>query len=164
MPNSLTADALRSVLKYDPKTGVFTWIKRTTKRIHVGDIAGYLEPSGYRSIRIFGKLYRAHRLAVLYVTGVMPAGEVDHWNTVKADNRYTNLRDVSGGINRQNHIAKYSNNKSGFLGVSHQPGNKFRATLRHKKKSIHLGTFTDPQAAHLAYVEAKRRFHIGCTL
>ena len=31
-------------------------------------------------------------------------------------------------------------------------------------KREHLGMFATPEAAHAAYVEAKRRLHPGCTL
>ena len=36
----LTQEELKELLRYNPDTGVFTWVKPVSKRIKVGTIAG----------------------------------------------------------------------------------------------------------------------------
>lgn len=101
---------------YDPDVGLF--VRRVAKRpAKAGDIAGCKDPSGYLRINVDGKLYWAHRLAWLYVTGAMPDMVIDHINQVKSDNRFSNLRDTSYGLNNRNCGPK-KHNKSGVVGVS----------------------------------------------
>jgi len=86
--HGLTAERLRAVLHYDENTGHFRKVGK------ISDPVGSLDPAGYRQIAVDGVLYKAHRLAVLYVTGEMPisALPVDHLNRRRDDNRWSNLR------------------------------------------------------------------------
>jgi HNH endonuclease len=54
--------------------------------------ADILADDGYRYVEIDGELYRADRVAWLYVTGEWPEGEVEHINGDRGDNRWENLR------------------------------------------------------------------------
>lgn len=69
----LTAERLRSLLRYDPDTGTFVWAARTSNRIKIGDVAGRPHNRGYVAIGVDGRVYLAHRLAWLWVTGNWPA-------------------------------------------------------------------------------------------
>ncbi len=160
----LTHDRLVSVLHYEPLTGVFTWKARTSHRVRIGDVAGSKSADGRLTIRIDGRLYMASRLAVFYMTGSMSDGDVDHRDTDKLNDRYLNLRVVTQQVNNQNHVRPYKNNRLGLLGVSEARPGRYRATLRHQNKSIHLGTFDDANVAHQTYITEKRRIHEGCTL
>lgn len=157
----LTADELRSSVNYDPATGVFTRLVggRNTK---VGDVAGSINPSnGYNYIRVMGTRFSAHRLAWLYVHGDWPSGEVDHINGVRHDNRILNLRDVDKSLNMRNQRYGHIGSASGYLGVrksSHTKG-KWLAEITAHKKRHHLGVFDTPEAAHMAYISAKRHLH-----
>jgi hypothetical protein len=117
-----------------------------------------------------GKIFLAHRLAWLYVHGVMPEHYVDHINGVKNDNRIENLRDVKQGVNLQNQKrAKRNRVSSDLLGVSfsNKGQNKdrpYRARIVVDRKEIHLGTFAYEKDAHDAYLAAKRQYHEGCTI
>jgi hypothetical protein len=100
------SEYVRKRLQYDPETGIFVWKpkpgdKRWTAR-HAGEVAGYLNGGGYRQITIDGKLYRAARLAWLYVYGEWPKNEIDHINRLKDDDRLVNLRDVTPTENQNN--------------------------------------------------------------
>lgn len=160
--NDLTAQRLREALHYNPETGVFTRLICTSRRSAVGAIAGTLS-RGYCSIGIDGNNYRAHRLAWLYMTGSWPSDQIDHINGVRDDNRWINLRDVSGSTNLQNRRHAQRNNACGLLGVS--PYRKvWRATIRVGKKMLHIGTFRTPELAHAAYLAVKRQRHAGCVL
>lgn len=162
----LTQERLKTILSYDIGTGVFRWINATNWRAIAKDAAGCVrEKNGYRVIYVGGKLYAAHRLAWLYVTGNWPSGSIDHINGVRDDNRFANLRDVTRSVNNQNlHVANRRNRSCGLLGVTWNRG-KWTAQISIPgigKKN--LGRFDDPNNAHSAYLEAKRKYHPGCTI
>jgi hypothetical protein len=162
---ALTHARLLDVLSYDPLTGLFTWLKSTSGRKCIGNVAGNVNiVHGRRQIRIDGRLYFAARLAFLYVNCQWPEGEIDHRDADKLNDRIDNLRDVPGYVNRQNHVRPYSNNKAGVLGVVPAVSGRFHATIRASGKQRHLGTFDTAEAAHGAYVDKKRELHEGCTL
>ena len=158
----LTIERLRGLLNYAPETGVFTWIVHASQ-MHIGDIAGSVNGSGYLQIDIDGQKYKAHRLAWLYATGAWPTAQIDHVNGQRDDNRISNLRDVSRSVNIQNLRKARSDNKSGLLGVSAN-GNRWQAQINVGGKKRQIGTFATPELAHAAYLDAKRELHVGCTI
>ena len=143
----LTAEYLRSVLHYDPDTGIFTWKVGSANRVKVGDVAGSTGVNGYLQIKLQSRKHKAHRLAWLHFHGVWPKDQIDHVNRNRSDNRLVNLRDVTNKQNLQN-AGKYSHNTSGHPGVSWDKQNsKWRAQIMHNQKMIHLGYFTDIEDA-----------------
>lgn len=143
---SLTAKELRRLFLYDQKTGEF-WRKSN------GRLTGSDDGQGYVQIWVDGKLYRAHRLAWLYVHGIW-AEQIDHRDGDKSNNRIKNLRDANFSKNSAN-AKRRSDNKSGFKGVFYYKtrGNwKAEICVRGKKKC--LGYFPTPEAAHRAYTKA----------
>ena len=62
-------------------------------RVRRGDVAGWLDDSGYLRIRIDGKAYYAHKLAWFYVTGE-DLGDTDllHLDGVPHNNAWNNLK------------------------------------------------------------------------
>jgi hypothetical protein len=151
--NELTAERLREVLYYDPETGVFTWIAKSSSRGNnrVGSIAGDIKPSGYRFIGIDNHRYRAHRLACLYMTNEWPKGEVDHKNGDEGDNRFCNLRDATPSQNKMNTRMR-ADNKSGFKGVSWSAQNrKWMASIRVNGKTLYIGCFDRREHAANCY-------------
>lgn len=157
---SLTAERLREVLRYDPDTGKFTWIKATGKKSKPGKAAGY--KSGDDSycrilLGIDGKRYRAHRLAWLYMNGQWPRLDVDHINGDATDNRWANLREATKTQNMAN-SRRYKNNASGIKGVHfHRQSGKWRAVVRIHNRNQHVGLFTDKFEAGRAYFAAAQR-------
>ena len=111
----LPADELRRQLKYNPITGKFIWLQNKT-RVNFGDDAGCLCGNGYVLIRVCGTKHAAHRLAWLYMTGDWPKGQIDHINGVRGDNRWANLRHVTGAENSRN-AKRRVDNASGITGV-----------------------------------------------
>lgn len=152
---TLTQDAIREVLSYDPETGLLFWkVKRWTRK--AGARAGNADPSGYVKVRVGGKLLYAHRIAWLLTYGEMPS-MIDHINGNRSDNRIANLRLASLSENSQNRTANRSN-KTGLKGVT-PIGDRFRAQIKVKGNVKHLGMFDTPEAAHAAYcVSAKEHF------
>ena len=162
----ITAKRLRQLLHYDPQTGLFRWRvgRPGFRRDMDGQTAGYRESVGGRiSVTVEYGVYRAHRLAWLYMTGRWPIGEIDHKDGDASNNRWTNLREVSRGVNQQNMRRPHKDNAAGFLGVV-QRGDRFRASICVNRKRHYLGAYETPEAAHAAYVRGKRRLHEGCTL
>ena len=161
----LTPEFLWSFLRYDPATGAFT---RQHKNGNWRTTGGVHRATGYRVIGIHHRPHLAHRLAFLYETGAWPVGTVDHINGDRADNRWVNLRDVPMGVNLQNRHAAQSNNAIGLLGVSHWPNRrgtkKFVAQVALDGRRVHCSYHATPEAAHAAYITAKRLLHAGNTL
>lgn len=157
--NDLTQERLKELLSYDPETGVFVWVKRTGNQYTIGMVAGCLHWKGYLRIQIDRKKYFAHRLAWLYITGVFPPNETDHINRNRADNRFVNLREVTGSQNQHNSNKSLSNT-SGFKGVSyHTHSKKWHAYIKLNHARKHLGYFSTPEEASAAYLAAKPIYH-----
>jgi hypothetical protein len=161
----LTQEFLKKLFYYDPKTGFFTRLIEQGKRGRVGDIAGSPNNFGHIQIKINRVLYKAHRLAWLYVYGKWPKNSIDHINGVPSDNRIINLRDVSHMHNMQNIRRLNKTNTSGFMGVHwYKQQHKWGASITANYKRIFLGLFETPEQAYNKYIEAKRKYHAGCTI
>ena len=150
--SEITRARLREVLDYNSETGVFTW-KIDRRSVKAGDEAGCSRSDGYTDIRVDGVLYRANRLAWLYVHGTLPL-LVDHENTIRSDNRICNLRPATYSQNAAN--SKLSKrNTSGYKGVSLDgESGKWRAIIRVSGEHFSLGRFTDIKDAAVAYRSA----------
>ncbi len=159
----MTLDELRAVLRYNKRTGDFTWRVNRGRNAKIGWVAGSPEKR-YWAVTVFQRRYRAHRLAWFYVTGAWPKEDVDHENGNRRDNRWRNLREGSRSFNMENVRQAHRDNKSGFLGVSSAPAGKWKAEITTRGLKRHLGVFKTPKLAHRAYLKAKRELHEGCTL
>lgn len=166
---TLTAYRLRELLHYDKESGEFVRIKRS-KDVgrgggSVGKVAGGIDDQGYVRIMVDSVRHKAHRLAVLYMTGSMPADEVDHINGNRSDNRWVNLREATKAENMQNVRRAHANNSTGVLGVSFENDRrKWKAHICVNGRKRTIGRFTTQEAAHAAYLQAKRVMHAGCTI
>lgn len=161
----LTAARLRDLLAYDPETGSLTRLTTNNRGQNIGDPAGSIHHSGYMEVMVDRKNYRYHRVVWLHVHGTWPAGDIDHINGVKTDNRIANLRDVPEQINMQNEKRVRKNNASGFMGV-HWRADRQRwvATVKVNGRAKRLGSFKTPEEAEFAYLEGKRNHHPGFTI
>ena len=159
MSKIITAERLRQVLHYDPETGAWTWLVTNSNAAPTGSIAGCVFNDGYRYIRIDWRLYKASRLAVLYMTGKWPKDKVDHHDLNRSNDRWKNLREATSGQNNMN-VSKRKDNTSGLKGVTWaKREKKWAANIQLNKKQHHLGYFDCPAAAHLAYVLASADLH-----
>ena len=158
--------AMIDSVDYNPETGEF-FTKKSRGNIAAGTKIGSIDGKAKKYLRsmICGKHYLLHRVAWLISHGKWPDGDIDHINGDSLDNRLCNLRDVPENINVQNIRSAYRSNKSGYLGVCwHKQSQKYRATVKHDNKLYHCGSFDDPEKAHEAYLQMKRKLHDGCTI
>lgn len=156
----LTRERLMHLLHYDPETGEFTWMAPQSKRMRRGDCAGCLTGDGYLAIRIDGRRYRAHRLAVFYMTGEMPPEDVDHKNRTPIDNKWSNLRNATRQQNTCNRSIT-DRNTSGVVGVNRdRPRGKWMARIKIRGRTLNLGRFDHIEDAIKARKEAEIQ-HFG---
>lgn len=148
-------ERLKELVHYSPETGAFTWLSGP----NAGKPAATGPNShGYLRVVIDGKAIGAQRLAWFYMTGEWPERDTDHRNGVRTDNRFDNLRKQTRSGNMQNLQGPHKDNATGFLGVSRRRG-LFRANIAIGGKRFYLGSYKTPEAAHEAYLVAKRKIH-----
>lgn len=153
-----TQERLRELLTYCPETGVFRWrVSRGGE--FAGAIAGSQTGDGRIKIMIDRRLYKAHRLAWLFVHGEWPSGDLDHADRDGSNNRIANLRPAARAENNINSQAVRS--KLGLpKGVRRVLKNgKFRAEISVYGVRTHLGTFATPAEAGEAYRRAAARYY-----
>lgn len=156
--NIISQHRLKELLNYNPETGVFTWVRTRGSKALAGSVAGYAEPNRYINIMLDRKLYKAHRLAWLYMYGVWPS-ELDHIDQCKHNNRISNLREVDSSKNKQN-ITWFSHNTSGHKGVTwHKANQKWQAQIKIHGKNVYLGTFSAIEDAVKARQSALSEYH-----
>ena len=152
MSNEITQEFLKSILEYDPESGLFTW-KVTMGPKNVGEIAGGSRKDGYWRIGINGVRHRLHTLAWIYVYGEMPTFAIDHIDGNPSNNRISNLRHVTNSENQRNRRMQ-SNNSSGATGVSRsKKANKWRAHAKINGKFFSLGLHNSVDSANKAVTE-----------
>lgn len=161
--NEITADTVNKYLSYNPETGDFIWLPRTkgsrfNKKL-IGKIAGYKTTSkksktSYYSIKLKGKDYKAHRLAMLVMDGYMPE-EVDHIDGNGLNNKYSNLR-MSNRFDNSRNPQIQSSNKTGVIGVNwHKAAKKWQArAVDNYGNRVDLGRYDSFDAA----VAVRRRY------
>jgi hypothetical protein len=162
--SDLTAEYLRERLEYDPETGVFTWkwhpdMPYAWNRRWATKIAGSPDAQKYTVIRINNQLYKAHRLAWLYVHSEWPAQDIDHIDHITNNNRLANLRLASKSQNMWN-SRPHRNAAHKLKGVmQHSQTGRFYSQIARHRKTYHLGCFDTPEEAHAAYVKAAQQLH-----
>jgi len=154
----LTQARLKELLEYNPETGIFVR-KISYARVYRGQEITAIDSKGYITAGIDRKRYRAHRLAFLYMTGSWPKNQVDHINHQKTDNRWANLRDVTGSQNQRNRCA-HKNNKSGVMGVIKYRG-RWVSQITVNGRNITLGSFEELSEAIICRKAAEKEhgFH-----
>jgi len=156
--HELTAEYLKSVLDYNPQTGVFTWKVGRGGKGKKGSTAGSADTYGHRQIKVGGRAYSAHRLAWLYYYNEWPKGPLDHKDRDPANNAISNLRECTPSENAHN--STRSRGSSKYQGVCWcKRENKWVARIGVNNKRVYLGVFDDELTAANAYREAKAKYH-----
>lgn len=156
-------DALRQLVEYAPDTGTFTYRHvpgmRASRNSRVAGRPAFRRKhrQGYLTAVVFGRQMYAHRAAWALAHGHWPAGEIDHINHDRADNRIANLRVVNKAQNMRN-MPKLGNNSSGRTGVYLTPTGLWLAAIRVDRKLRNLGRFANFDDAVAARAAAEKRF------
>jgi hypothetical protein len=159
----LTHAYLRKILHYSVITGDFYYLKSTARRIKIGDIAGSLENTGYKRVKINSEKHQSHRLAWFWVTGEWPEKEVDHKNGITDANQWLNLREATHSQNMCNRSINL-NSTSGYKGVSwDNASQKWHARIGLNKKRKSLGYFDNIDDAYAERQKAEKALHGGYT-
>lgn len=162
---------LKALLRYEPETGKLFWRERTPEMFKggkhstwnarfAGKEAGTFDRLGYRSVRAFGKFYKAHRIVWKIVHGEWP-DTIDHIDGNPSNNRIENLRSVSQSENCKNSRMR-TDNTSGVRGVHwDKQYQKWCAEIWLKGKKKFLGYFDDKSQAIAARKSAEKKhgFH-----
>ena len=104
----LTQERLMELIRYDPVTGIFTWIKKPslTGRVMVGTVAGYFGSGGVKLINIDGVAYNADRLAFLYMTG-KHVKYIKHIDCVSSNCKWSNMVEITKQEMMERHSHKF---------------------------------------------------------
>lgn len=157
--DTLTAEAARAALSYDPATGEFRWRVNVSATGRAGNIAGCVRKDGRRVLRLGGKLYLAYRVAFLIQTGSWPSHEVDHTDGNPGNDAWANLRQATRGQNARNTRTRHDNVLR-RKGISpHKQTGKIQASITADGQTHNLGLHDTPEQAHAAYREAAKRLH-----
>ena len=162
------SEYLNECFSYDKETGALAWKTRPLhhfKNAHgmntfnakfAGSACENLVNGRYFSVVINENRYLAHRVIWKMVTGEDPAKNIDHIDTNKRNNRFSNLRIATKQENAFNQ-GKTARNKTGFKGVSYdKTRGKFFACIRVEGRTKPLGRFTTAEQASAAYVSAAK--------
>lgn len=134
---------------YNPETGKIT--NRINRRKARKGMDSTTPFHGYRRVNVGIKKYLAHRLAWLLHKGHWPEFEIDHINGDKADNRISNLRDVTHAENQKNRRLS-KNNTSTVQGVTWSNQNqKWLVRI----SGTYIGLFSNLEDAALARMTAE---------
>ena len=166
MRDNIPPSVLRELLKYDPETGVFTWVVRPESRfLHpkqakvwnkkYGNKRAFqhVNARGYLVSKIYGKAYQAHRVAWAITYGKWPADCIDHINGDPSDNRLGNLREATVRQNSLNSRSPRGTSKyKGVFWLS--SGQKWAAAIKVHGKQTRLGSFQDEDDAARSYNQA----------
>jgi hypothetical protein len=150
---------VRKYIAYDRETGVFTRIT-PTNRWMVGEQVGSPNNHGYIKIGVLSRKVTAHRLAFALHYGRWPKQQIDHIDHDRANNRISNLREVTEAQNHRN-AAKRVDNTSGFKGVTltRNKTRPWQATIKMDGKTTSLGQFPTAIEAGRAYDKAARQMY-----
>lgn len=163
---TVTPQQLRQLLIYNPDDGTFRWRRRREvnkmaaawNRQFAGSRAFVRKaPKGYMQGHISHIGILAHRAAWAYVHGEWPAGQIDHINGDRSDNRLSNLRVVSASENAKNRERKKG--REGKVGVTWYPRSKsWRVQIGHEGQAISLGYYKDFEKAVAVRLDAEKAF------
>ena len=163
--NPTTAELKHIWRSLEYRSGAVYWKKKIPHSVcQIGDKTGYLA-TGYRRIKIQGKIYYEHNIIWFLETGRWPLHDmvIDHIDRNKLNNDISNLREITKSNNAKNHSI-YSTNSSGTTGV-HYDKTRDRWIVswfedkKLKRKSFACKKYSDAKALAKAYRKRKVMVH-----
>lgn len=164
-------NTLNGLLSYNPETGDFTWKERTSgtksdnifNSLFANSKAGSVVTSSrsktsYIAIKIFGKSYKAHRLAFVLMGESLPL-QVDHLDHNGMNNKWSNLR-PSDSVDNSRNLPMQKSNKTGVIGVNwHKAAKKWQArAVNQSGQRVDLGRYDDFNKAVEARMLYEKKF------
>lgn len=147
----LSAERARELLEYNPDTGELRW-RVSRGRVKAGAIVKSKQMGGYVQVGIDSRVYLAHLVIYLIVTGSWPKDEIDHRDLDKANNRWGNLRPATRLQNLANQGAREHNFlQTKGVSVSNSRRNPYRVGMKINGRMTHIGCFPTLDSAHKAY-------------
>lgn len=159
---AFSSQFLREMFDVDPFTGVATWMGRDEKTKegkrwnsrYKGKIVGHLHKSGYLRVKLLGKTHLLHRLIFMWYHDSSPMF-VDHKDTDKLNNSFTNLRACNKKENSRNSGLR-SCNTSGYKNVwLHKPTGKWGVSIRGDEGLTYLGLYQEKEHAREVATKAR---------
>lgn len=169
---SIPPEVLRELLDYDPENGTFFWKERSEDQFKadkstVGRIAAswnsrragtraFVTPdeSGRLSALVLSIRVDAARVAYAIHYGKWPKGHIDHIDGDCANNRISNLRDVTHLENMKN-VKRRIDNSSGVTGVRRRNGKWIAENCERGRRKC-LGQFEEKEHAIIARKAAEK--------
>lgn len=152
-----SAERLRELFNYDPKTGSFiraidcVWVKK-------GSVLSCSNAFGHVPVQVDGGKYLVHRIIWKMVTGHDP-GQIDHRDGNPANNTWSNLREATRGQNNANAKIR-KDNTSGVKGVWFAlHAGRWRGMVTFDGANHYVGYFDSLEDAAAAVAEARVRLH-----
>lgn len=156
MLRTIPISVLQQKFNYDPNTGAVSYRFKSGK-YPAGAEAGSLSDDGYRVLKVpyAGRRTQiaCHIIAWALSYGEYPVGDVDHRDTIRTNNRLSNLRSSTRSQNLANRNKKGDLPKGVTL-VKKRKSKPFQAQISVNNKKKFLGYFENPAEAHLVYLAA----------
>jgi len=157
-----SAQIIKEFFDYDPISGALRWkfrdyVRPSWNTKYAGNVVGSLCRNGYLKLGLKGKNYLVHVIIWAWMTGEWPSVDIDHKDTNRSNNSWSNLRLATRSQNMAN-MRNSGRNTSGYKGVffKKQTG-RYRASIVFQRKEIHLGYFDTPEEAHAVYKIKQRQ-------
>jgi hypothetical protein len=143
---------------FDYKNGLLFRKIRVSSRAKAGIEAGNFDKEGYKTVQIYYKNYRVHRLIFMMFYGYMPKF-VDHINNNRGDNRIENLREATSSQNQHN-SKKPKSNTTGFKNVYFSKASKnWYVQIKINRKVISVYRLENAEIADLVAQELRNKHH-----
>jgi len=172
MPSPIPQMRLWAVLDYSDETGLLFWRRRPVdwfdepwhanrwnSRFAGKEALKTVNSRGYKKGAIFGKTYYAHQVIWCWKSGEWPNGPIDHIDSNRANNKWSNLQIVTYSENAQKAQRK-AQGSSKFRGVCYDVYSlKWRATICASNQRFELGFFGTQEEAAKAYDRKAKELH-----
>jgi len=89
-PAAITQEELKRLVSYNPRTGVFVWLKNIRKSCELGSSAGRMM-GGMMKMNIAGKQRLLSRLAFIYMEGYDSINQIKYKDGDKTNISWANL-------------------------------------------------------------------------
>lgn len=159
----ITSEIANALFWHDDVEGVLRW-RFTSARFKQWDVVGTKTSTPscnteYRQVKLFGNLYKVHRVIWLMKTGKFPDHYIDHIDGNGLNNRWHNLRETTPSQNMMNQRVR-ADSCTGVKGVSFDKArNKWYAYINADGKRKMLGRHDTLEEAAAARQKAEAVVH-----